>query len=380
MTIKHQKNFIKRICLVLQGGGSLGVFQAGVFEGLVEYGFTPNWIGGTSIGSINAAIIAGNKPQERLPKLKQFWQTIAQKDLFNIESSMPDPLRKIYSHWYINTALFFGIPQFFTPVVPMFFTPFMAEQIDSFYDLTPLSNLLQELIDFDYLNKGKIRVSLGATNVITGEIDYFDSRCGKIRLEHVIASSALPPAFPPIKVNDSYYWDGGIYSNTPLDVVLDDSPRVNTLCFMVDLWERKGYLPKSLDEVVLRQEDIKFASRSEERRRNYLEKHNLRRIISTFYKQLPKHLQDLPSYKAMALLGCTTHMDIVQLTYRPKKWEVSKKVVDFSESTMRERWIQGYQEAVRACKQAEWSKAKHQDTGVNLFILPPITDGQDSGL
>lgn len=235
-----------------------------------------------------------------------------------------------------------GIPVFFKPQMNSFLN-LLQGNFSSFYDTSPLRDFLIELIDFDYLNRGDIRLSLGATNLHTGQIRYFDSKFEKIGPEHVMASGALPPAFPPVLIDGEYYWDGGIYSNTPLSVVLDDMPRVNSLCFMIDLWSPEGNLPQTLDEVRKRNLEIIYSSRYEEHRKNYEAMHNLRRAIRALYAQLPPEKQQDPENLKLVSLGCITSMDIVQIQYQQKPWESSTKDADFSASSILSRWEQGMQ-------------------------------------
>ncbi|KTD45287.1 patatin-like phospholipase [Legionella quinlivanii] len=330
----------RRIVLVLQGGGALGAFQAGVYETLEKNNYIPNWIGGTSIGAINASIIAGNYPENRLKKLQQFWQTVTQPDIFQFSDDMSEGLRRFFMQIQFQMLILSGIPVFFKPQINNFLS-WMQGSFNSFYDTSPLREFLKELIDFDYLNRQEIRLSLGATNLHTGQIRYFDSRFEKIGPEHVMASGALPPAFPPILIDNEYYWDGGIYSNTPLSIVLDDFPRVNSLCFMVDLWSPEGALPGTLDEVRKRNLEIIYSSRYEEHRKNYEAMHNMRRAIRALYSQLPPEKQQDPENLRLVSLGCITSMDIVQIQYEQKPWESSTKDADFSASSIKSRWEQG---------------------------------------
>jgi NTE family protein len=346
----HDNPVNRRIVLVLQGGGALGAFQAGVYEALEEYKFIPNWIGGTSIGAINASIIAGNKPQHRLAKLKKFWETVAQPDIFKLTPDISNYMRQLYSYWQVQKIMLSGIPVFFKPIHMSSMLDFMHGKLESYYDTSPLRELLLELVDFNYLNSKEVRLSLGATNIKTGQMRYFDSKYEEIRPEHIMASGALPPAFPPVKIDDAYYWDGGVYSNTPLTVVLDDSPRVDSLCFMVDLWRPCQQIPSTMDEISKLQKDIIYSSRSDEHRKTYEVIHNLRRAIRALYDQLPDEKQKLKDNIALAALGCVTSMDIVHLQYQPFPWELSSKDADFSASTIKERWYQGYLQAAKMCQ------------------------------
>lgn len=359
----HENPSKKRVVLVLQGGGALGAFQAGVYEALEKSSYVPNWIAGTSIGAINASIIAGNEPENRLLRLKQFWHEVAQPEYFNLNIDLPDNLRKAINEMQILPIFLMGIPTFFKPRVDSIFN-MMSGNFNSFYDTSPLHDFLNELIDFDYLNKGKIRLSLGATNINTGKIRYFDSKFDKIGPKHIMASGALPPGFPPIEVDGEYYWDGGVYSNTPLSVVLDDAPRVDTLCFMVDLWSPSGEPPNSMDEVKHRQMDIAYSSRSDEHRKEYEDKHNLRRAIRALYQQLPTEKQELPENLTLVALGCVTNMDIVQIEYEQKAWESSTKDADFSAYSINERWKQGIEKTMKMIKGKKFNKPHPGHIGV----------------
>src|SRR5687768_3254461 len=302
----------RRVALVLQGGGALGSYQAGVFQALDERGFTPDWVGGTSIGAINGAIIAGNPPNQRLERLKHFWNGMLHEDPFDLRV-LPDLARQGYSYWSAMASMITGRPRLFSPHP---FLPFGvgntgSTDTASFYDNAPLRESLLETVDLDYLNNGSMRFSLGAVHVTTGRLRYFDNTLQRIGIEHVLASSALPPAFPPVDVDGELYWDGGIYSNTPLDVVLDDYPRVNTLCFMVDLWSACGDEPHSVSQTLDRQKDITYASRSDRSIESYESIHNLRRVIRELYGELSTAKRKDPRMREFAGRGCHTTMDIV---------------------------------------------------------------------
>ncbi|KTC92929.1 MULTISPECIES: patatin-like phospholipase family protein [Legionella] len=362
----HDNPVKKRIVLIFQGGGALGAFQAGVYEGLEKSHYTPNWIAGTSIGAINAAIIAGNEPKNRLPRLKQFWDAVTQPEVFNAGYDFPDPLRKLVADMQYQHIVLSGISVFFKPRLDSLFNMYYGPW-NSFYDTEPLRAFLQELVDFDYLAKCEIRLSLGATNINTGKIRYFDSKFEKLRPEHIMASGALPPAFPPILIEGEYYWDGGVYSNTPLAVVLDDKPRVSSLCFMVDLWSAIGDLPNSIDEVKKRNLEINYSSRSDEQRCHFEDKHNLRRAIGALYKQLPKDKQLLPDNLELASLGCLSDYDIVQLEYQQKNWESSTKDADFSAYSTKERWRQGLKQVQKALKSKKFINPHPPHVGVAIY-------------
>jgi NTE family protein len=361
----------QRTALILQGGGALGAYQVGVFQALDEHGFDPDWVGGTSIGAINGAIVAGNPPERRCERLQRFWSTIVQEDPFDVRR-MPDVVRQTYSLWTAMASLFAGRPRFFSPHP---FLPFSvgdagSEQTASFYDTGPLRELLLELVDFDYLNDGAVRFSLGAVHVASGRLRYFDNAFQRIGIEHVLASSALPPAFPPVRVDGELYWDGGLYSNTPLDVVLDDYPRVNTLCFMIDLWSARGAEPRSISQTLDRQKDIMYASRSEKNIEAYRAMHNLRRIIRELYRNLPEDKRAEAEMKALADYGCHTTMDIVHLGNRDRSWELASKDADFSRTAVDERRQLGYADALRVLERAAWMEPRDPLAGVVVHPMP----------
>lgn len=243
----------KRIALVLQGGGALGVYQAGIYQALDEQGFAPDWVGGTSIGAINGAIIAGNPADRRLARLREFWHTVSVPDFWDV-ARLPALGRQAYSAWSFMMAVLTGRPGFFAPRGPYALAALNGASPEtlSYYDTSPLRQLLDRLVDFDILNAHAMRLSVGAVGVTTGKLRYFDNREQRLRPEHILASSALPPAFPAVQVDGELYWDGGIYSNTPLEVVLDDPPWVDTLCFMAALFNPAGRAPRSLPEVEAR--------------------------------------------------------------------------------------------------------------------------------
>jgi NTE family protein len=371
----------QRVALVLQGGGALGAYQVGVFQALAERDFTPDWVGGTSIGAINGALIAGNPPGRRLERLRRFWETVVHEDPFSLRQ-MPGAVRQAYSYWSAMTALVAGRPRFFQPRP---FLPFGAGdagtvEMGSFYDTRPLRELLLELIDFDYLNSGAIRFSLGAVHVTSGQLRYFDNAFQPIGIEHIMASSALPPGFPAVSVDGELYWDGGICSNTPLAMVLDDHPRVNTLCFMVDLWSAQGAEPRSISQAMNRHKDILYASRSEQNIDVYLAMHHLRRIIRELYDNLPAEKRRDPAMRKLAEWGCHTTMDIVHLGNQASDWELASKDTDFSRTAIAERRELGYADAARVLERAAWMEPADPLAGVVVHNLPEIRQSATGGL
>lgn len=359
---------IERIALVLQGGGALGAYQAGVYQALHENGFAPDWVAGTSIGAINAAIIAGNIYENRIPRLREFWQTVAHADPVDV-AALPQQWRRAYDDAGVTSTMLWGQPGMFAPRIPNPALLFAGAAPDraSYYDTSPLRETLLRLVDFECVNQHYIRLSLGAVHVRTGRSRYFDSLFQHIGPEHVMASGALPPGFPAVQVEGELYWDGGIVSNTPLEVVFDDVPRVNTLCFMVDLFNPDGPEPASLPDVYARHKDIAYANRSERGIRDYQEKHNLRRAVRALYKALPADKRDDPKLKALAALGCRTTMEIVHLSYAGKPWESATRDANFSAAAVRERWDQGYRDAAQVIEQAAWLEPVPPDAGLVVY-------------
>lgn len=342
------------VALVLQGGGALGSYQAGVYQGLHEAGIRPNWIAGISIGAINAAIIAGSPPDERVERLRGFWESICRPTGF---SALPwgDTLAGMfqgipfgYGSPAMNgqlaafQALAAGQPGFFKPRYP---PPFWVQgggpAATSFYDTTPLAATLHDYVDFDLLNRGDVRVSLGAVNVRTGNFAYFDSRGTRLRAEHIMASGALPPGFPAVEIDGEYYWDGGVVSNTPLAQVLSAHPMHDTLAFQVDLWPARGPLPTNLEEVAERQKDIQYSSRTRTVTNTYQRILKLRRGLQRLLERLPEHERNSAALADIRELACTPAVNVINLIYEAKHYERNSKDYEFGTEAMREHWQSG---------------------------------------
>src|SRR3954471_12736529 len=307
----------ERTVLVLQGGGALGAYQAGVYEGLAECGAAPEWVAGVSIGAVNAALIAGNPPQRRVERLREFWQRVSAQAPFIPPASM-DAVRPMLDQISTATALMFGVPGFFSPrVVPPFLALDGSIGALSFYDTQPLKATLEELVDFTLINRdGGVRLSLGAVELRTGNSVYFDSATTRIGPEHVMASGALPPGFPPVEIDGELYWDGGLFSNTPLQYMVDHSPRRSRLIFQIDVFEAHGCRPTNLDEVSEREKDIRYSSRTKVVTDTLKERHNVRHVINELHKLLPADIANTPEAKRLYEHGCVTEIDIALLIYR----------------------------------------------------------------
>ena len=362
-----------RIVLVLQGGGALGAYQAGVYHALHEHGLAPDWVVGTSIGAINAAILAGNKHEDRLVRLKQFWQRVAHRD--SIDMNLVSDQQRRSNIWLatLDTVLR-GVPGFFKPRAFSLFSAGIAVKPEeaSFYDTSELASTLDELVDFDHLNQpGGMRLTVNALRVKCGSLTSFDSLQQPLTAEHIRASGALPPGFAGVRVDGDLYWDGGLYSNTPLETVLDDTPHVDTLVFMVDLWSSEGPEPTTLDEVQTRQKDVTFASRSKRHIADYVSTHTLQRKLRELYAKLPDTAHNRQQTEELVALGCDSTMHIVRLPYAGRDWHMAAKDINFSRGSIEWRWEQGYQDGLRAIKAAGWLAFVTQDTPLVVHELPP---------
>jgi len=362
-----------RIVLVLQGGGALGAYQAGVYQALHEHQLAPDWIVGTSIGAINAALIAGNQEENRLSQLRAFWDRVSHPDGVDMQRISDSERRSAIAFNTADTVLR-GVPGFFSPRLFSGFAfnlPVAPEQA-SFYDTSELEATLDELVDFSYLNEdGGIRLTVNAVNVLTGELAHFDSINGDLCAAHVRASGSLPPAFPPVRIDGQLFWDGGLYSNTPLESVLAELPTGNTLCFMVDLWSAEGPEPATLDEVSTRQKDVTFASRSQRHIDDYAQTHTMQRKLRELYARLPAGKRSAQDEQQLLALGCDSTLHIVRLAYSGRDWHMAAKDVNFSRGSIEWRWNQGYRDALRAIAHAGWLLKVSQDTAVVVHELPP---------
>jgi NTE family protein len=355
-------SYNKKPALVLQGGGALGSYHAGVYEALSTSQYLPDWVAGISIGAINAAIIAGNAPEKRVERLRAFWEGItAPSSLWPvITSGIASDNRRASS---LN-AIMFGQPGFFAPRPPMHLfgvTP------TSFYDTSALKSTLERLVDFDRINAREIRFSVAAVNVRSGNFAYFDNAEIDIRPEHVMASAALPPGFPAVEIDGESYWDGGLVSNTPLQYVLESIPRRSRLTFQVDLFQARGRQPTDLEEVSEREKDIRYSSRTRAATDILRTTHDVRHNINGLWDQLPEDIRKTPEAKFLYNFGCVTTMDIVELVYRPPDPQGCSKDYEFSRTTMRARWAQGFSDAQTTLFAAPWLAPMPPEVGARTF-------------
>ncbi|HZV65417.1 MAG TPA: patatin-like phospholipase family protein, partial [Telluria sp.] len=349
-----------------------GAYQVGVYQALHEAGIEPDWVIGTSIGAINAALIAGNPQANRLQQVKAFWDRVSHPDGLDM-SYVTDEQRR--SNIWLNTVdvVMRGVPGFFTPRLFSGFPIGMKVPPEdaSFYDTTPLCETLKELVDFDYLNGPHgMRLTVNAVDVRSGELAHFDSLDGQLCADHVRASGSLPPAFAPVRIGEQLFWDGGLYSNTPLESVLAELPKGDTLCFMVDLWSAEGAAPETMDEVQTRQKDITYASRSRRHIDDYAASHALKHKLRELYGRLPEGARTDEDRRELEAMGVDSILHIVRLPYAGHDWHMAAKDVNFSKGSIEWRWDQGYRDALRALKHAGWLSHVAEDTAVVVHELP----------
>jgi NTE family protein len=370
----------ERIALILQGGGALGAYQAGVYQALAEANLHPDWVAGISIGAINSALIAGNPPKKRVQRLRTFWETVSAPP-FGMPFLAALEGRDEFTHTLINQvsslgALIGGAPGFFQPrVPPPFLYPNGAPEALSYYDVAPLRATLEALVDFDLINSGAMRFSVGAVNVRSGNFVYFDNTTYQICPEHVMASGSLPPGFPPTEIEGEYYWDGGLVSNTPLDWVLDSRPGRDTLAFQIDLWSARGEFPRNLIEAETRQKEIRYSSRTRLATNQFKKKQILRRAAAQLLAKIPKELLQTPQAEMLALEADEKVYNLVQLIYRTRHYEGNSKDYEFSRRTMEEHWQSGYNDAVRTLRHPEVLQRPQGLDGVFTFDL--AVDGRE---
>lgn len=381
-----------QVVLVLQGGGALGAYQAGVFEALHDAGIEPDWVIGTSIGAINGAIIAGNRPEERMSRLRTFWDRVTWTG-----HQAPDWLSACapacaalglpaylatawaawipgYEQWLRNLSIMAqGLPAFFTPRADAWLAlhaPVGIEQA-AFYHTEPLRETLASLIDFDYLNRKQTRLTVGTVSVGSGHMRYFTNRDAPLDVEHVMASAAFPPGFPSVRIDGEAYWDGGIYSNTPLEAVLDDRPRNSSVIFTVQLWPAHGDEPASIQQAMSRQRDIQYSSRAESHLERQRQIHRLRHVIRELGKHLSEDQRDTAAVKELLNWGCGTTMQVIELDAPNFGRDDMHKDIDFSKDGIRRRWEAGYADAQRMIERAPWREEPDPMEGIAIHRSDP---------
>lgn len=370
MNYNQQNHSNRRIVYVFQGGGALGTFQIGGVEALYECGYRADMVVGISIGGINASIMAGNPPEKRIERLKEFWNRVT--------TSVPVPnfpfagIAKVHNFWGAMVSLV-GRPGFYTPrlINPFLLSNQTPDQL-SFYDTTPLRESLNELIDFEYLNEGHVRLCLGATDLASGDFVFFDNAKEKITVDHIMASGALPPGFPAVEIDGRYYVDGGVYANTPLSLVLDEfahneESMKNVLCFMFDLFSAHGPLPHTMDGMLERIKDIQFSSHSKRSSALHATTQNLSHAINFLGKKLPPEVKKETKIREILKLGLAHRLDLVHVIYHsPKGTELNSKDYNFSAETAHLHWEQGYENTLKLIQEKahEWEKTHREGTTV----------------
>jgi NTE family protein len=370
------ESYDKKVALVLQGGGALGSYQAGVYEALSTSQYIPDWIAGISIGAVNAAIIAGNAPEKRVERLRSFWEGVTAPP--SLWPALSSTITGDHCRTSSLNALMFGQPGFFAPHPPMHWL--LGAAPTSYYNTSALKDTLERLVDFDRINAREIRFSVAAVNVRTGNFVYFDNAHMPIRPEHVMASGALPPGFPAVEIDGEYYWDGGLVSNTPLQYVLESIPRRSRLTFQVDLFHARGRQPINLAEVSEREKDIRYSSKTRAVTDLFHTIHDVRHNINSLWDQLPEGLRNTPEAKFLYNFGCVTTMDIVELIYRPSGPEGPSKDYEFSRTTMRRRWEQGLSDAQTTLLASPWLTPMPPEVGARTFdVLRDLGPGGGLG-
>ena len=353
-----------RVALVLQGGGALGAYQAGVYQALHEVGIEPDWVSGVSIGAINAAIIAGNPPERRLKRLDEFWKRITNRTVW-MHTPDGDMFRQARNLTSSLLTTMMGQPGFFAPhPINPWLTPAGAQAATSYYDVAPLRETLLELVDFDLINSGACRFSVGAVNVATGNFIFFDNATTVIGPEHIMASGALPPAFPAVQIGTDFFWDGGIVSNTPLQHLLAQDDDINSLVFQVDLFNAHGDLPRTIQDVTGRHKDIMYSSRTRQVTDMF---QRLQRWKTRAYKALLKVPEAELTDEERAMrdkLAKLPALTILQLIYQQKAYEGSARDYEFSSTSMRDHWLSGHEDTKRTLGRKDWLAMPPPNTGI----------------
>jgi NTE family protein len=373
------------IVLLLQGGGALGAYQAGVYEALAEFDIEPTWIAGISIGAINSAIIAGNAPKDRVAKLRSFWE-LASADSASWDG-WPDwlpgvtdnaALRGFINQLAATGVVWHGVPGFFTPrFPPPVLQPKGSIEAISWYDTSKLRPTLERLVDFDRINDRHMRFCVGAVNVKNGNFIYFDNATDRIGPKHVMASGALPPGFPPIEIDGEYYWDGALVSNTPLDWVLSAPSKLDTLVFQVDLWSASGELPRDLASMAVRMKEIQYSSRTRAATDEFRQRQTYRALFQTLHAKFPADLAATRESKLLDEASDPAAYNIVQLIYHSPTYEGEAKDYEFSRHTMEDHWRAGYRDARRTLSHDEVLRLPGEPAGVQVFDFTRET-GEDA--
>jgi NTE family protein len=365
--------------LVLQGGGALGSYQAGAFDALAAGGYSPDWVAGISIGAVNAAVICGNPPELRVPRLQTLWSRLSSRlQVTPLGATLA--ARRAFNEFSAATTAAFGVPGFFAPrVAPPFLWPSRETSV-SLYGTEALRETLLELVDFDRVNGGGVRLSVGAVNVRTGNFRYFDSTRERIGPEHIMASGALPPGFPPILIDGEPYWDGGLVSNTPLQYVLDGTgPRSDMCVFQVDLFSAKGPMPDTLFDISQREKEIRYSSRTRLNTDIFRDMQTIRRAVKRLEQCLPDDVKATTDWQQLSSIGCNAAISIVHLIHRRAAYWTHSNDYEFSRYTIDEHWRGGRDDVERTLRHPAWKNRKPPEVGVTVFDLTKELDPPTSG-
>jgi len=366
------------VALLLQGGGALGAYQAGVYEALDKANIIPDWIGGISMGAINGAIIAGNKPSERVRKLRDFWERITPASALLGQTSTFAPYisewgemaRNFINQFSAGEAALKGVPGFFAPrMPPPWFYPSGSPSALSFYTTDRLAETLEEFIDFDILNAGDIRYTTSAVNISSGNYTLFDGAEQRIKTEHVMASAALPPGLPDVEIDGERYWDAGLISNTPLQWVMNEEYKKDTLVFQVDLWSARGEFPKDIIEVMTREKEIQYSSRTRAMTDRFKRVHQLRHAFADLYEKMPQELKETKEAKLLHSASSKEVYNIVHLIYRAREYEGYSKDYEFSRLSMEEHWKAGFNDTMRTLRHKEILHLPENNEGLMTYDL-----------
>ncbi len=378
----------ERIALALQGGGALGAYQAGVYQALAEADLHPDWVAGISIGAINAAIIAGNPPESRVDRLREFWERVSAPWMPGLGHSVLVPdgtgardeppavgpfpggdlARSLFNQWSATSVACLGAAGFFTPrTVSPWLCPDGSMEATSYYDTRPLEQTLERLVDFDRINDGPMRLSVGAVNVRTGDFVYFDTTTHRIGPRHILASGALPPGFPAVEIDGQHYWDGGLVSNTPLGWMVDAGPPKDTLVFQVDLWPAGGQFPRNMARVATRQKEIQYSSRTRAESNRFKDLQRFKNQVAQLLARLPPDLAGSPEAARLRPLCERKVGNLIQLIYHSKDYEGDSKDYEFSRRSIAERWRAGYHDTVRTLRHPEVLQRPAAPDGVFIF-------------
>jgi NTE family protein len=343
-----------QVLYLLQGGGALGSYQVGVCEGLLNNNCEPDWIIGTSIGGLNGAIIAGNKPENRIKKLKEFWQTITTPVPEFFPYSKNENTQIMESIYSSEWSLMFGVNGFFKPRQP---PPFISldnsiERL-SYYDTEELEKTLENVIDFDILNSKKTRLTIGAVCVEDGVLVRFDNFKQTLTVKHIMATAALPPGFPAIKVGDKYYWDGGLSSNTPLEVLIDEKIDQRLLCFVINLFSYEQTLPQTMMDILKRKKDIEFGSRYHTVIHYFCEVERYKQRLQSVFCNV-SNPEAYPDIQQVCSINDGLALNLVRFHYRDQAYDSWAKDFEFSRRSFNDRFNMGKKDVDRAFKDSTW--------------------------